>query len=34
MSEPIIWGLFDSGNGCYKQAVNEYNTQNVGGSLE
>lgn len=33
MSEPIIWGLFDSGNGCYKQAVNEYNTQNVGGQF-
>lgn len=20
-----IWGLFDDGNGCYRQAVNEYN---------
>ena len=20
-----IWGLFDDGNGCYRQAVDEYN---------
>ncbi len=26
-----IWGLFDSGNGCYKQAVTKYNSQNIGG---
>jgi hypothetical protein len=25
-----IWGLFDDGNGCYRQAVNEYNV-NMGG---
>lgn len=25
-----IWGLFDDGNGCYRQAVDEYNV-NVGG---
>ena len=25
-----IWGLFDDGNGCYRQAVDEYN-MNVGG---
>lgn len=25
-----IWGLFDDGNGCYRQAVNEYN-MNMGG---
>lgn len=22
-----IWGLFDSGNSCYKKAVYEYNSQ-------
>lgn len=26
-----IWGLFDDGNGCYRQAVNEYN-MNMGGA--
>lgn len=26
-----IWGLFDDGNGCYRQAVDEYNV-NMGGS--
>ena len=26
-----IWGLFDDGNGCYKQAINEFN-MNEGGS--
>lgn len=26
-----IWGLFDDGNGCYRQAVNEYN-MNMGGN--
>lgn len=26
-----MWGLFDSGNGCYKQAVTKYNSQNIGG---
>ena len=25
-----IWGLFDDGNGCYRQAVDEYNV-NMGG---
>jgi len=25
-----IWGLFDDGNGCYKQAVDEFN-MNEGG---
>lgn len=25
-----IWGLFDDGNGCYRQAVDEYN-MNMGG---
>nr|DAX21117.1 MAG TPA: hypothetical protein [Caudoviricetes sp.] len=25
-----IWGLFDDGNGCYRQALDEYNV-NVGG---
>ena len=25
-----IWGLFDDGNGCYRQAVDEYNV-NIGG---
>lgn len=25
-----IWGLFDDGNGCYRQAIDEYN-MNVGG---
>lgn len=26
-----IWGLFDDGNGCYKQAVDEFNI-NEGGA--
>lgn len=26
-----IWGLFDDGNGCYRQALDEYNV-NVGGA--
>ena len=26
-----IWGLFDDGNGCYRQAVDEYN-MNTGGA--
>nr|DAQ28400.1 MAG TPA: hypothetical protein [Caudoviricetes sp.] len=26
-----IWGLFDDGNGCYRQAVDEYNV-NTGGA--
>ena len=26
-----IWGLFDDGNGCYRQAVDEYNV-NMGGA--
>lgn len=26
-----IWGLFDDGNGCYKQAVDEFNV-NEGGA--
>lgn len=26
-----IWGLFDDGNGCYKQAINEFN-MNKGGA--
>lgn len=25
-----IWGLFDDGNGCYRQGVDEYNV-NMGG---
>ena len=28
-----IWGLFDDGNGCYRQAVDEYN-MNVGGNTQ
>nr|DAH51280.1 MAG TPA: hypothetical protein [Caudoviricetes sp.] len=27
-----IWGLFDDGNGCYRQAVDEYNVNMGGGS--
>lgn len=27
-----IWGLFDDGNGCYKQAVDELN-MNEGGAI-
>lgn len=27
-----IWGLFDSGNSCYKKAVYEYNSQWGGGN--
>lgn len=27
-----IWGLFDDGNGCYKQAVDEFN-MNEGGAI-
>nr|DAJ80439.1 MAG TPA: hypothetical protein [Caudoviricetes sp.] len=26
-----IWGLFDDGNGCYRQAVDEYNMNTEGG---
>lgn len=26
-----IWVLFDDGNGCYRQAVDEYNVNMVGG---
>lgn len=26
-----IWGLFDDGNGCYKQAINGFN-MNEGGA--
>ena len=26
-----IWGLFDDGNGCYKQATDEFN-MNEGGA--
>ena len=26
-----IWGLFDDGNGCYSQALDEYNV-NMGGA--
>lgn len=26
-----IWGLFDDGNGCYHQAVDEYNVNTEGG---
>ena len=25
-----IWGLFDDGNGCYKQAVDEFNMNKWG----
>nr|DAT75226.1 MAG TPA: hypothetical protein [Caudoviricetes sp.] len=25
-----IWGLFDDGNGCYKQAINEFNMNEEG----
>lgn len=25
-----IWGLFDDGNGCYRQAVDEYNMKTGG----
>lgn len=28
-----IWGLFDSGNNCYKKAVYEYNSQWGGATL-
>lgn len=28
-----IWGLFDDGNGCYKQAVDEFNMNEGGGSI-
>nr|DAF85062.1 MAG TPA: hypothetical protein [Siphoviridae sp. cttG313] len=28
-----IWGLFDDGNGCYRQAVDEYN-MNTGGNTQ
>lgn len=27
-----IWGLFDDGNGCYKQAINEFNMNEGGGT--
>lgn len=29
-----IWGLFDDGNGCYRQAVDEYNMNMGGGSTQ
>ena len=29
-----IWGLFDDGNGCYHQAVDEYNVNMWGGSTQ
>lgn len=29
-----IWGLFDDGNGCYRQAVNEYNINMGGGNIQ
>lgn len=28
-----IWGLFDDGNGCYRQALDEYNV-NMGGNTQ
>lgn len=28
-----IWGLFDDGNGCYKQAINEFNMNEGGGNI-
>jgi len=28
-----IWGLFDSGNSCYKKAVDEYNSQWGGNTI-
>lgn len=28
-----IWGLFDDGNGCYSQALDEYNV-NMGGNTQ
>lgn len=28
-----IWGLFDSGNCCYKKAVYEYNSQWGGNTI-
>lgn len=28
-----IWGLFDSGNSCYKKAVHEYNSQWGGNTI-
>ena len=28
-----IWGLFDDGNGCYKQAVDEFNMNKEGGNI-
>lgn len=28
-----IWGLFDDGNGCYKQAVDEFNMNEGGGNI-
>lgn len=28
-----IWGLFDSGNSCYKKAVYEYNSQWGGSTI-
>jgi len=28
-----IWGLFDDGNGCYRQAIDEYN-MNMGGGTQ
>ena len=29
-----IWGLFDDGNGCYKQAVDELNMNEGGGNIQ
>lgn len=29
--EMHIWGLFDDGNGCYRQGLDEYN-MNTGGA--
>lgn len=29
-----IWGLFDDGNGCYRQAVDEYNVNMWGGNTQ
>ena len=28
-----IWGLFDDGNGCYKQAVDEFYMNEGGGNI-
>lgn len=29
-----IWGLFDDGNGCYKQAIDEFNVNEGGGNIK